>query len=130
MMDRPIVKMKYLTSILMLIFLPSVLYADWKVEKEKIEYLLDQVARVEGVFIRNGTEYTPEQAVEHLRMKLTNAMNGWFAPKKEKWTAEMFIEKIASKSSLSGKPYQIKFNDGKLVKVAEWLREKLNERKD
>jgi len=39
-------------------------------------------------------------------------------------------KKSHQKSSLSGKPYQIKFNDGKRINVAEWLREKLNEKKD
>lgn len=36
-----------------------------------------------------------------------------------------FIEKIASKSSTSGKPYLIRFNDGREVQGGEYLRAKL-----
>lgn len=38
-------------------------------------------------------------------MKLKWVMNSWFAPDREEWTAEMFIEKLAPRSSLSGMPY-------------------------
>jgi len=81
---------------------------------------------VDGVFVRNGSEHQPNDAVAHLKMKMENAMNSWFAPNKENWTAEMFIKKLASKSSLSGKPYLIKYRNGKTVLSSKWLTEKLN----
>lgn len=101
--------------------------ADWKQEEQKINFLLDQIARVDGVFVRNGTEHTPKQAVEHLRMKMDRAMNSWFAPKKETWTAELFIQKLASQSSITGKPYQIKFHNGRSVNSGVWLLKKLRD---
>ena len=99
--------------------------ADWPPEEEKIRFLLNSIVELDAVFIRNGSEHPPEQAVEHLRMKLERAQNSWFAPNKEAWTAELFIEKIASKSSISGKAYQIRFKNGKTVTAREWLKKKL-----
>lgn len=103
------------------------LRADWPVEEEKIDFLLDQIGQVDGYFVRNGNDHSPESAVSHMRMKMDKAMNSWFAPDKDKWTAEMFIDKVASKSSMSGKPYKIRFKSGKIVNTGPWLRERLKE---
>ena len=103
------------------------LWADWHEEELKINFLLDQVGQVDGYFERNGTDHSPESAVVHLKMKLENAMDSWFAPDKDKWTAEMFIDKIASKSSFSGKPYQIRFKSGQIVNTGEWLNKRLKD---
>lgn len=113
--------------LLIVLFLSQSLMADWTQEERKINFLLDQIARVDGVFVRNGTEHTPEQAVEHLRQKMDRAMNSWFAPKKDAWTAELFIQKLASQSSITGKPYQIKFSNGQSVSSGVWLLKKLRE---
>jgi len=114
---------KYLIPILLLFVAPS--WADWSAEKEKINFLIEGVGRVDGVFIRNGKEYSPEQAAGHLKMKMENAMNSWFSPDKDKWTAEMFIDKIATKSSISGDSYKIEFKGGNIVNASDWLREQL-----
>jgi hypothetical protein len=113
--------------ILFLFLLAQPLIADWRQEERKIDYLLDQIAKLDGMFVRNGTEHPPEKAVEHLRMKMNRAMNSWFAPKKETWTAELFIQKLASQSLLTGKPYQIKFHDGRTVNSGVWLLKKLKQ---
>lgn len=102
-------------------------WADWSKEKVRINYLIYEIEQLDGVFIRNGKEYCPEQASAHIRMKLKNAMISWFAPEKDRWTAELFIEKIASKSSISGQPYQIKFQTGQTVDAGDWLRERLKD---
>ena len=114
-----------LLSVISLTFLVPSGFAEWKMEKTKIDFLLHSIAEIDGVFIRNDSEHTAKEAVSHLRMKLERGMNSWFAPDKEEWTAEMFIDKLASKSSLSGKPYKIKFSDGRMVLSKEWLYEKL-----
>ncbi|TGM72094.1 hypothetical protein EHR01_12475 [Leptospira mtsangambouensis] len=90
-------------------------------EEEKIEKLLKKVGLLQGSFIRNGESHTAEEAEKHLRYKLKEAKNSFFAPDPKEWTAKLFIEKIASKSFLSGTPYQIKFVDGKETKSADWL---------
>jgi hypothetical protein len=94
-------------------------------ELEKIEKLIVTIERSNVVFIRNGQSYPPTEAAQHLRTKLDQAASSWFAPKKADWTAIMFIDKIASKSSLSGKDYLIQLPDGKQVKAKDWLLEKL-----
>ncbi|TGK89470.1 hypothetical protein EHQ23_03540 [Leptospira bourretii] len=90
-------------------------------EEEKIEKLLKKVGLLQGSFIRNGESHTAEEAEKHLRYKLKEAKNSFFAPDPKEWTAKLFIEKIASKSFLSGTAYQIKFVDGKETKSADWL---------
>jgi hypothetical protein len=120
------INIKFIKMLIVFILLYATpLWAGWQIEEEKINFLLDEITNVNGTFIRNGTEYPPEKAVEHLKMKFENAMNSWFAPNKEKWTAEMFIGKIVLKSSISGKRYQIKFNTGQTVNAGNWLHERL-----
>jgi hypothetical protein len=40
-------------------------------------------------------------------------------------TAREFIERIATKSSMSGKFYEVKFGDGKTMLAAQFLSEEL-----
>ena len=87
-------------------------------EIQKIESLIAFIAKQEGVFLRNGGEYTPGQAAEHLRMKWKK---GGSAIK----TADIFIEKLASTSSVSGKPYQIRLKNGQLVNLGPLLKAEL-----
>ncbi|PJZ47445.1 hypothetical protein EHQ30_03585 [Leptospira brenneri] len=95
-------------------------------EEQKIEKLLLRVGKVKGNLIRNGEAHSAEAAEKHLRYKLEEAKKSFFAPDPKEWTAKLFIEKIASKSFLTGTPYQIKFFDGKEVKSKDWLLVELN----
>jgi uncharacterized protein DUF5329 len=115
-----------LTLLLMLVAMP--LFGGWDEEKSRIDYLLQQIRQVDGVFIRNGTAHQPADAVAHLEMKLKRATDSWFAPDREEWTADMFIEKLASKSSLTGTLYRIQFNDGRSVIAGDWLTNRLKNR--
>ncbi|PJZ84650.1 DUF5329 family protein [Leptospira harrisiae] len=90
-------------------------------EEEKVEKLLKRVGTLQGSFIRNGESHTAEEAEKHLRYKLKEAKNSFFAPDPKEWTAKLFIEKIASKSFLSGTPYLIKSLEGKEIKSADWM---------
>ena len=91
------------------------------VEKRKIEFLLGQIEAQKGAkFWRNGSSYMPKQAAEHLRMK-------WEKAGKSIRTAQDFVEKIASKSSMSGKVYEIEFADGSKVETKVFLLKKLAE---
>lgn len=90
-------------------------------EQAKINLLLDYLGRLKGAkFIRNGTEHGTEEAVSHLRMKLE------VAGERVK-TAADFITHCASRSSVSGQPYQIRFADGSVRNVDDVLREQLRE---
>jgi len=76
-------------------------------EKEKIEALIKSVEKLENAkFYRNGSLYNAVDAGKHLRMKVSKAGN-------RVKTAQDFIEKIASKSSLTGENYKIVFSNGK-----------------
>jgi hypothetical protein len=67
----------------------------------EIDELLDAVAQSDCVFVRNGKAYDGEDARDHLQMKRKRG-------RKYYDTTEQFIERIASKSSWSGKPYRIR----------------------
>lgn len=88
----------------------------------EIEYLLQRVYASDAKFIRSGKEYTPAEAVAHLRKKLSAAGD-------RVNTTEDFIEGIASKSYLSGKPYYL-LKDGKQIPTEAWLKQALVEKRD
>ena len=84
-------------------------------EAPKIDALIQAIAGLQGaVFIRNGTEHGPKDAAEHLRLKWRNAG-------RRVQTAPDFIRLCASQSSMSGKPYEIRFADGRTVLARDWL---------
>ncbi len=90
-------------------------------EAQKIEVLIRSIEKLEGAeFIRNGEAHTAKSAAEHLRMKLRKSRG-------RIKTAELFIEKIASESSMSGDPYLIKFANGKKVRSRDFLNKKLKQ---
>jgi hypothetical protein len=90
-------------------------------EGVRIEYLLTVVASLQDAqFVRNGTAYDSTAAVKHMRAKLRMAGS-------RVTTAEDFIRDCASESSVSGKPYEIRFSDGRVVLSADFLRQKLAE---
>jgi hypothetical protein len=81
----------------------------------EIEKLLGALQKVEGVaFVRNGSDYTTTQACEHLRLK-------WSKQKDSIHSAEDFILLCGTKSSMSGKPYLIKFPDGHSEECGRYL---------
>jgi hypothetical protein len=86
----------------------------------EIEYLLSTIGSSHCAFIRNGSRHSAPEAEEHLRMKYRRGKR--YAP-----TAEAFIERLASKSSMSNKPYQIDCPDHAVVTSGEWLSLKLAE---
>lgn len=84
-------------------------------EKQKIEALIRQVGELkEAKFIRNGSTYEPSTAVRFLRGK-------WDANKADVKTVRDFIDKVATKSGTSGKPYLMRFHDGKEIPSREFL---------
>lgn len=86
---------------------------------DEIEALLRYVAALDGAsLIRNGDAHSPKEAEAHLRLK-------WGQQKKDVRTAEDFIRLCATKSSISGKPYSIKFKDGREEEAALVLTKQL-----
>ena len=84
-------------------------------EKQKIEALIRQVGDLKNAkFVRNGSTYEPSTAVRFLRGK-------WAANKAEVKTARDFIDKVATQSGTSGKPYLMRFSDGNEIPSREFL---------
>ncbi|MCL2790547.1 MAG: DUF5329 domain-containing protein [Desulfobulbus sp.] len=88
--------------------------------EEQITMLIESVrdAPAGTHFIRNGTAYDVAEAVSHLNFKYSRA-------KSRVKTAEDFIKYVASKSSVSGEEYLIRYPDGKTVTAAAFFTEKL-----
>jgi len=84
-------------------------------EQQKIEALIKHVGDLKDAkFVRNGSTYEPATAVRFLRGK-------WDANKTGVKTARDFIDKVATKSESSGKPYLLRFSDGKEIHSREFL---------
>jgi hypothetical protein len=112
--------MKIITSILPVyifcfMLMPVSAQTQKLTEAQKIEALIAFVAKQEGTFMRNGSEHTPVEAAEHLRLKLKKAG-------KSIKTAQLFIDKLATGSSVTGKPYEIVFKNGRKAQLAPLLR--------
>jgi hypothetical protein len=71
-------------------------------------------------FVRNDTEHDAGKAGQHLRLKLRESRGRCK-------TAEEFIRVCASGSSVSGKPYRIRFADGSVQTSEAFLRARLKE---
>src|SRR5215213_9341090 len=85
-------------------------------EDQKIEALIKTVEQLkDATFIRNGKEHDCHEAAKHMRDK-------WEHGKDQIKTATDFIEKAASNSLASGKPYLIRFKDGREVESGTFLR--------
>lgn len=68
----------------------------------------------EVVFVRNGTEATPDAAARHLRDKYD-----FFSMNIK--TADDFIRLCGTRSEATKKPYEVRFPDGHRQPAGEWL---------
>jgi hypothetical protein len=91
-------------------------------EMKKIEWLLNRIQKANITFVRNGSDHSPQEASDHLRSKLQQAGD-------QIKTLDDFIENLASKSSMSGSPYQVKMPDGSLMNAKDWYGQELKEYK-
>lgn len=108
-----------LASVATLLTLRAATAAPQPHEQSRIDRLIRFVETQQSMtFIRNGTEYSSADAGRFLRGKL-EAMG------REVTTAREFIERIATKSSISGRPYQVKFADGRTMLASQFLAEEL-----
>jgi hypothetical protein len=108
---------------ILLLFLFSITFLNSQIpkysEKEKIDYLLEALENSNLIFIRNGDEYSSKEARAHMQKKLEYAGS-------RITNADQFITYLATKSSISGKPYYVKYPDGRKLQSSIWMRELLN----
>lgn len=87
-------------------------------ERNKIHYLLDRIAASKNQYFRNGSSHSGKMA------------RGWFLYKSAHWVsgvqgARDFIERCASFSMKTGKPYQVRLSDGKIYSLNSVLKNEL-----
>ena len=90
------------------------------IAQKEIDHLLGYVKGSNCEFYRNGTWYGPEKAETHLRGKYESLDKNNLIV-----SAEDFVEKVATKSSWSGHPYQMKCGDQAAVSTQQWLNDEL-----
>ena len=111
--------MRLFTLVLLLCLLPFSVRADDEVPVE-IDFLLKSIGSSNCTFIRNGEHHDSRAAEEHLRTKYRRG-------KRYATSSEKFIERLASKSSLSKKLYYIECEGEEKVPSGDWLMERLGE---
>lgn len=88
--------------------------------KQEIEHLFAYLEGSGCQFNRNGTWYTASDAVAHIRKKYD-----YLVGKDLLNTTESFIEKAATESSMSGKPYQVKCEGQPEILSSTWFNNEL-----
>lgn len=106
--------------VLLLALVPGARSAAPSVAQTESRYLIAFVKDSGCAFYRNGTEYDAGRAASHLQDKYSAVeLTGEIA------TAEVFIERVATRSSLTGRPYEVSCGGHARITVARWLRDAL-----
>ncbi|WP_439102046.1 DUF5329 domain-containing protein [Congregibacter sp.] len=84
----------------------------------EITYLINSVEESGCLFMRNGDEHQATDAADHLRLKYRRG-------KRYAKSADQFIERLASESSWTGKPYFINCPGSPSVTSRDWLSDEL-----
>ena len=108
---------------LLSLLMVSAVWATDEITNAEIEHLISSVGASGCTFVRNGKRYSASAAEDHLRLKYRKAS-------KYADTAEHFVERLASKSSWTGKPYFIECPDSAPVPSADWLMNALQSYRD
>ena len=83
-------------------------------EEEKISHLINYVRHLQGsTFIRNGKEFDPGKAADHLQSKYNKH-------KSKVKNAHEFVSKLATFSKTK-EPYQIRLVDGETIPCGDLL---------
>ncbi len=97
----------------------SLLHAGPADDHAKIDALITEVQTLKtAMFIRNVKEYDSHDAAKFLRAK-------WNAKRDKIRTPAEFIDKVATRSSTTGKPYLIRLKDGTVTPCATYLKARL-----
>jgi len=111
-------KIRKLMLIVLTLCVPGMLFAQTTNNTEQeIQHLFEFIGQSDCIFIRNNTEYPAKEARDHMQTKYDYARR-WVG------SAEQFIERIATKSSISGNRYQVRCQ-GKLLYTDNWLKQEL-----
>ncbi len=109
----------FLLALTGLLYAVSVSAATSPLVSAEIAALLTRLEMSGCQFNRNGTWYSGTEAKAHLQLKLGAA--GSFQ------SAEQFIARAASKSSMSGEPYLVRCGISAPIQSGQWLIARLQE---
>lgn len=109
-------------SVLLLFAVASAVAAPPPGASREVEQLIASLGASGCDFQRNGSWYPAKKAEEHLRRKYERLRERNLAT-----TAEQFIERAGTKSSMSGRAYQVRCPGQPVAASAAWLRARLLE---
>jgi hypothetical protein len=89
--------------------------------QREITQLIEALGQSGCEFQRNGTWYPAGEAQAHLRRKYE-----WLLKRDMVASAEQFIERAGTESSVSGKPYAVRCRGQGAVPSAKWLGTRLS----
>lgn len=111
---------KFVAALALVIPLSALASEPDAVAKKEIEHLIAHLASSGCEFGRNGSWYSAAKAVSHLQRKYDYLLERDLVP-----NAEAFVEKAASESSSSGKPYIVKCPGQPEAQSGDWFRSAL-----
>lgn len=109
-------------ALLMLLFAGPALAAPPPQAAREIEQLITALGGSGCDFQRNGSWHAAAKAEAHLRRKYD-----WLLERDMVASAEQFIERAATQSSLSGRAYQVRCPGKPAVTSSSWLRVQLQQ---
>ena len=113
--------MKYIVFYLLFAFSSTCFSTELSpISQQEITHLLSYLETSGCKFNRNGSWYQPSEAVAHINKKYQ-----YFLGKGLIASAEVFIDKAATESSMSNKPYLVMCNDGSPIESATWFKAEL-----
>lgn len=92
------------------------------ISTQEIAYLFGYLEKSGCEFNRNGSWYAAVEASKHLRDKYDYLVDKGVVD-----SAETFIKRAASESSMSGNAYQVKCANAPVMKSADWFGQALAE---
>ena len=99
---------------------PSAFAAEDARTRDEVAHLLDYLGHSGCQFNRNGTWYDAQKARAHLEDKYAYLQKRDLVP-----NAQVFIERAATASSMSGKPYEVRCGTAQPVPSGRWLGDEL-----
>ena len=106
----------FATLILAVVFSTAVIAAPPAATIREVDHLFAYLKSSGCKFNRNGAWSTAKEAVEHLKTKYDYLLERDLVT-----STESFIERGASKSSVSGKPYLVQCGDTAAAESEEWF---------
>lgn len=88
--------------------------------RDEIAYLFSTLRSSDCQFFRNGDWYAAQRATQHLNTKYEYLLRKGLVS-----TTETFIDRAATRSSFSGKPYLVKCANADAVESHRWFSDEL-----